>query len=216
MPTLEPRKIPRQSRSKVTVQAILDACSENLGARGYHGLTTQGIAARAGVSVGTLYQYFPNRDAVCGALVVRAMERLLEAMRGAFAHCVTQGLESLPATEHLLLTGLDVMVSERTVFSRLGPEAPHLFTLPAVIDIQAQLIHLSQEIRLSSGDQLDLPMPEADAWIIGHMVSASMLQISLLDAQPDQQRILTREVARLTCRMSLANGADPTASAAAA
>lgn len=69
--------------------------------------------------------------------------------------------------------------------------------------IQAQLIHLSQEIRLSGGDLLDLPMPEADAWIIGHMVSASMLQISLLDAGEDQRRTLTCEVARLTCRMSL-------------
>ena len=112
-------------------------------------------------------------------------------------------LESLEATEHLLLSGLKVLVDERVVFARLGPEAPHLFRLPAVLAIQAQLIHLSQEIRLSSGDRLDLPMPEADAWIIGHMVSASMLQISLLDADEERRRTLTREVARLTCRMSL-------------
>lgn len=205
MSTLEPRKLPRQSRSKATVQAILDACAEHLSQRGYFGLTTHGIASRAGVSVGTLYQYFPNREAVGGALVVRSMERLLEAMRGALADCVERRLESLEATEHLLLSGLKVLVDERVVFARLGPEAPHLFRLPAVLAIQAQLIHLSQEIRLSSGDRLDLPMPEADAWIIGHMVSASMLQISLLQAPDEQRRLLTREVARLICRMAVSN-----------
>jgi AcrR family transcriptional regulator len=216
MSILEPRKLPRQSRSKATVEAILDACAETLSGRGYHGLTTHAIAARAGVSVGTLYQYFPNRDAVAGALVVRAMERLRRAMRGAFAECVQRKLESLEATEHLLMTGLDVLVDERDVFARLGPEAPHLFRLPAVVEIQAQLIHLSQEIRLSGGDRLDLPMPEADAWIIGHMVSASMLQISLLDSGEDQRRILTREVARLTCRMSLGPARAVSRAAAAA
>lgn len=216
MATLEPRKLPRQSRSKATVQAILDACAETVAARGYHALTTHAIAGRAGASVGTLYQYFPNREAVAGALVVRAMERLLEAMRKALAECMERQLDSLAAIEHLLLTGLDVLVCERAVFARLGREAPQLFRLPAVAEIQGRLIHLSQEIRLSGGDRLDLPMPEADAWIIGHMVSASMLQISLLDADDAQRRVLTREVARLTCRMSLAAAPGRSAAHAAA
>jgi hypothetical protein len=59
-------------------------------------------------------------------------------------------------------------------------------------------------------------MPEEDAWIMGHMVSASMLQVSLLDAPDAQRRRLAREIARLTCRMALDNadrrrGGGPTA-----
>jgi AcrR family transcriptional regulator len=185
---------------------MLDACAEEAGRLGYHALTTHRIAARAGVSVGTLYQYFPNRDAVAGALAVRALERLLEAMRRALAECVARGLDGLASTEHLLLTGLGVLVEERPVFARLAPEAPHLFRLPAAADLQQKLIQPSQEIRLSGGDHLDLPMPEADAWIIGHMVSASMLQVSLLDAPDDERRRLTCEIARLTCRMALNSG----------
>jgi AcrR family transcriptional regulator len=216
MSTLQPRKLPRQTRSKATVEAILDACAEGLEQRGYHGLTTHAIATRAGVSVGTLYQYFPNRDAIGGALVLRAMERLLEAMRQALQACVVRGLSGQAATEHLLLSGLQVLVAERSVFSRLGPEAPHLFRLPAALAVQSQLIHLSQEVRLSSGDQLDLPMPEADAWIIGHMVSASMLQISLLEGPEEERRKLTREVARLTCRMALSSVSGVSAAGASA
>lgn len=218
MTTLEPRKLPRQQRSKATVQAILDASAEAIDKHGYHRLRTHALAARAGVSVGTLYQYFPNREAVAGALAVRALERLLEAMRRALAECLARGLEGQAATDHLLLSGLDVLTQERAVFARLAGEAPHLFRLPAARNLQHQLIQLSQEIRLSSGDRLDLPMPEADAWIIGHMVSASMLQISLLDGPPERRRQLTREVARLTCRMALgeaASAATPGRSAAA-
>lgn len=208
MSSLEPRKLPRQSRSKATVQAILDACAEGVDRHGYHGLTTRAIAERAGVSVGTLYQYFPNRDAVAGALAVRALERMLDAMRGARAECVAGGLVGLPAAELLLLTGLDVLVTERAVFARLGTEAPHLFRLSAASDLQHRLITLAQEIGLSGGDRLDLPMPEADAWIIAHMVSASMLQISLRQGPEEERRGLTREVARLTCRMAFGNVAD--------
>jgi AcrR family transcriptional regulator len=198
----EPRKLPRQRRSVATVEAILDACSDHILRTGYYNMTTLAVAQRAGVSVGTLYQYFPNREAVAGALALRAMQRLLDAMRRALAECLERRLEEQPATEHLLMSGLDVLVEERAVFGRLTAQAPELFRLPGVVERQRALIQLSQEIRASSGDRLDLPMPEADAWIIGHMVSASMLQISFLEA-PEQRRLLTSEVARLTCRMSL-------------
>ena len=201
----EPRKLPRQRRSRATVEAILDAASEAVLRHGFTAATTSVIAERAGVSVGTLYQYFPNREAVAAALVLRAMERLLAEMRRALSECVARRLAPQEGTEHLLLAGLDVLVAERAAFGRMGPEAAHLFAAPAVRAIQAQLMELSQEIRRASGDGLDLRLPEADAWIIGHMVSASMFQISLLDV-PDQRRALTREVARLICRMAL--GAD--------
>ncbi|PZQ58257.1 MAG: hypothetical protein DI570_18175 [Phenylobacterium zucineum] len=206
MPASEPRKLPSQRRSRATVEAILDAAAEALLRHGYAGATTSVIAQRAGVSVGTLYQYFPNRDAVGAALVLRAMERIRADMRRAFAECVARRLQGQEGTEHLLLTGLDVLVAERAVFARLGTEAPHLFGNPTVRGIQSELIALSDEIRRASGDGLDLSQPEADAWIIGHMVSASMLQISLLD-DADQRRALTREVARLTCRMALGSDA---------
>ena len=199
---LQPRKLPRQQRAVATVEAILDACSDHIQRAGYSGLTTLAVAQRAGVSVGTLYQYFPNREAVAGALAVRAMQRLLEAMRGALAECLERRLGEQEGLEHLLLSGLAVLVEERAVFARLAVQAPELFRLPAVVEGQKRLIRLAQEIRATGGDRLDLPMPEADAWIIGHMVSASMLRISLLD-DPERRRALTAEVARLTCRMAV-------------
>jgi len=211
----EPRKYPRQRRSRATVEAILDAASDAVLRHGFAAATTSVIAERAGVSVGTLYQYFSNREAVAAALVLRAMERLLAEMRRALSECFARRLSGHEGTEHLLLAGLDVLVAERAVFGRMGPEAAYLFAAPAVRDIQAQLIEMSQEIRRASNDGLDLKLPEADAWIIGHMVSASMFQISLLDGE-EERRALTREVARLICRMALGADAEPKARPAAA
>jgi AcrR family transcriptional regulator len=82
---LKPRKLPVQARSKMTVEAILDAAALVFAERGFNGGTTNHIAERAGVSIGSLYQYFPNKDAIMMGLMERhlAEERihLAEQMR---------------------------------------------------------------------------------------------------------------------------------------
>jgi len=65
---LRPRKQPRQARSRDTVAAILRAAAQVFAARGYAAATTNHIAARAGVSIGSLYEYFPSKDALLVAL----------------------------------------------------------------------------------------------------------------------------------------------------
>lgn len=67
--TLKPRKRPRQERSRATVEALLEAAAHVFERHGYAAGTTNRIAERAGVSIGSLYQYFPNKDAILVALV---------------------------------------------------------------------------------------------------------------------------------------------------
>src|ERR1700704_3271428 len=68
-PRTTPRKRPRQHRSKATVDAILEATARVLIKHGFDGLTTNAAAAAAGVSIGSLYQYFPNKEALVAALL---------------------------------------------------------------------------------------------------------------------------------------------------
>jgi AcrR family transcriptional regulator len=68
---LAPRKLPKQPRSAATVDAILEAAAQVFERHGYAAGTTNRIAERAGVSIGSLYQYFPNKDAILVALVRR-------------------------------------------------------------------------------------------------------------------------------------------------
>jgi len=91
----QPRRIPRQARSRALVEAILEATARVLTERGYAGTNTNLVAERAGVSVGSVYQYFPNKDSLLTALHERhaaemqaAMETVLEAAqdRGLHGH----------------------------------------------------------------------------------------------------------------------------------
>ena len=73
---LKPRKTPAQSRSRVTVEAIYEATIQVLLRDGMNDLTTTRVAERAGVSVGTMYQYFPNKQALVYALNARYLDAL--------------------------------------------------------------------------------------------------------------------------------------------
>ena len=73
-PPLKPRKSPAQERSRATVEAILQAATYILRRRGYAALTTNAIAERAGVNIASLYQYFPNKEAVFVELCRRHAE----------------------------------------------------------------------------------------------------------------------------------------------
>jgi AcrR family transcriptional regulator len=78
---LEPRKKPIQSRSTATVNAILDATIQVLLRVGKERLTTTRVALRAGVSVGTLYQYFPNKSALLQAVLKRHLDEVTTAVQ---------------------------------------------------------------------------------------------------------------------------------------
>jgi AcrR family transcriptional regulator len=67
-PLATPRKRPKQERSQATVEAILTATTRILTEKGYDQLTTNRVAELAGVSIGSLYQYFPNKEALIFAL----------------------------------------------------------------------------------------------------------------------------------------------------
>jgi len=68
---LIPLREPRQKRSRITCDAILEAATQLLIERGYAATTTNHIAKRAGISIGSLYQYFPNKEAIAVALLQR-------------------------------------------------------------------------------------------------------------------------------------------------
>jgi len=67
-PSTPSRRTPRQIRSRAIVEAIVQAGRELLTREGPKSLTTNRIAERAGVSIGSLYRYFPNKDAVLAAI----------------------------------------------------------------------------------------------------------------------------------------------------
>lgn len=96
-PRLSPRKTPLQGRSAATVATILEAAARVLERHGLEGFNTNAVAERAGVSIGSLYQYFPSKDAVMAALIRADAANLLAAMEAAAAGPATSLEETVAA-----------------------------------------------------------------------------------------------------------------------
>lgn len=92
----EIRRVPTQERSRKRLEAILDAAAELFADIGYDATTTEAIAAKAGTSIGSVYQFFPDKRALYRALAERCLER---ARAGMTALMSASGAGTRPWTE---------------------------------------------------------------------------------------------------------------------
>jgi len=79
------RRVPVQGRSVARVQRMLDACAELIDEIGYEALTTTLLAERAGVAIGSVYQFFPDKRAIVQALTLRNFDAYLQRLSARFA-----------------------------------------------------------------------------------------------------------------------------------
>jgi AcrR family transcriptional regulator len=89
---MAPRKAPSQGRAEATVESILAAAAQILTGEGWEAVNTNRVAAEAGVSIGSLYQYFPGRDAILAELGRRHAFQVVEVTRDALERTKNQPL----------------------------------------------------------------------------------------------------------------------------
>jgi AcrR family transcriptional regulator len=87
-----PRKSASQKRSRLTVGAILEATARILVREGFDKASTNRIAGMAGVSVGSLYQYFPSKEAIVAALIDRHNQEVMREVQGELAEAVNYSM----------------------------------------------------------------------------------------------------------------------------
>lgn len=121
---VNPRKIPAQARSRATVDAIIQAATYILIRVGWEGLTTNAIAERAGVNIGSLYQFFPNKEAVIAELQRRhAVATRTDLLK------VLEVLPQQPSLRDALTLIVEMIVNEHRVAPALHKaiheELPH-------------------------------------------------------------------------------------------
>lgn len=93
--TLAPRKSPRQARAMATQDAIVEAAAHIIAKGGLAAFNTNAVAERAGVSIGSLYQYFPNKDALMVALIERSQRQQLARVKAAVDMAGDADLDSI-------------------------------------------------------------------------------------------------------------------------
>jgi len=169
LPTLKPRKAPRQPRSEQTVAALLEAAAQVLEQHGLEGFNTNAIAQRAGVGIGSLYQYFPGKDALTLALMRRDDERFDEEASMALAE--PTGLDALKSfvgacvRQQLLRPNLARLLDIEQARPELRKEAKDTATLHAILRAILERGDLPRQARpdIAVGDLLAIIQGLTDA-----------------------------------------------------
>jgi AcrR family transcriptional regulator len=195
VPELKPRKLPRQARSQATVEAILEASARILGETGYAGLSTNGIARRAGVSIGSLYEFFPNRDAILLALTQQRLAALERDVRAGVERALAR--RGAGAVEGLIRAIVEAVAADRALYRVLLREAPFLRKRPEIERAMAALLELARV----GAARAPVRISGAASWLIGRMLANAVLEIAFLDAGTRRREELIRELVRLTTRM---------------
>ena len=121
-PLSAPRKIASQKRSRFTVDALLDATTRILIKDGFDRASTNKIAATAGVSVGSLYQYFPSKDALVAAVVERHAQALSRVTHAALLEVAAMPLKV--GVRALVVAAIDAHRLDPLLHRVLAEEVP--------------------------------------------------------------------------------------------
>ena len=197
---LKPRKRPTQARSRATVEAILVAAAQVLRRRGYAGATTDRIAERAGVSVGSLYQYFPNKDSILVALA----EQHIDAGFALVRELLVEALREAPPLELLLRRFVIAMVAlhehEPEIHRVLFEEAP----LPPSVrrGLRERENEFATEVcaLLEAHPSVRMQQPRVTAYVLVHTVDALVHNFILHPPDDIEAGQLTEEVVRMLLR----------------
>lgn len=100
-------RVPQRERGRRRVAALLEAAASLFAEKGYEAVTMTEVAARAGAPIGSLYQFFPSKDALADALLERFGTRLREALEAIAARASTQTVPELADALLSLLAGFE-------------------------------------------------------------------------------------------------------------
>ena len=201
VPDLTQRKHPRQARAQATIEAILEATAQLLVQEGVEAASTNRIAEKAGVSVGSLYQYFPSKEAVLFALVDRHVQRMQRMLEEKAADLVAAPIEE------------GVLAYVRAMFEvhRLAPKLHRVFfeELPKLAGrevFQRWSDDAEGVVRTYLEHHRDRLVPkdlDMAAFLLVNTVEAVTYKVSLLRPRYLERQALAEEVSALVLRYLL-------------
>jgi AcrR family transcriptional regulator len=193
---VNPRKAPRQARAKDTVDAIVEATIQVLLEETYGRFTTVRVAERAGVSIGTLYQYYPNKAALAVAVIDRCCEEFLTAFESALDNRRCASLDDC----------IRALIDMAFVSHHLPPDrhrcvlelAPRLGVADRT-EVVGQMAAKAVESALRR--HTDEIAPEIDLATAANMIETTLEALAhravLVDSAQEQNEALARETRRL-------------------
>jgi len=180
------RKTPSQTRALRTVDTLFEAATRILASEGEAGFTTNRIAERAGFSIGTLYQYFPSKEAIVVALVRRHRDRVLRELDVMLDRCVAGDYGVEDALRMYLRHIVDAFgrgQKAQRLLARLGWQLDAPAAIVAAMDDGAERIRSA----LARINDPELPVPDEPTLymltraVIGAVRAAAVEESAMLD-----------------------------------
>jgi AcrR family transcriptional regulator len=195
---VDPRKSAKQDRSRFTIDAILEATARIVGQVGLDRATTNRIAELAGVSIGSLYQYFPGKEALLAALIEREAQHDLAAMRDEFVACA-----SLPLRDAIART-TETLVARHArdpaLYRWMLTYVPALGRHPKIRAIAAEGRAILRDFLGTKRAELaDGVEPALAAMILGSAVEAAVHAAIFERPETLADGTLARELSALAC-----------------
>jgi AcrR family transcriptional regulator len=199
MHTKTARKKPQQARSKVTVTAVLDATIRILDREGPDAATTTRIAEVAGISIGTLYQYFSHRDAILDALQDREFERAMDLMQRVLGAAGAKGPARAIAREVIL--GLVALYADAPGLHRvLALEGLRVASADRVHAFDMRVIAVVRNFLAASSLPIRRKNLDAAAFVVVQSVRASLLAHMLESHAGVDEAALAEELTDMVLR----------------
>jgi AcrR family transcriptional regulator len=187
---LLPRKQPRQARSAATVDIILEAATRVLSERSLAGFNTNRIAEVAGVSVGSVYQYFPNKASLVTALIERAQSALAEAIETSAEKTRGQALSAV--LYGMIDVAIDHQFGNRILAAALDHEEQRLPLDHVLSAAQVRIINAVHQALSSTIELRTRPLPDsaaADCLTIAKAMIETEANVPVPDVLGLRQRI---------------------------
>jgi AcrR family transcriptional regulator len=194
----KPRKLPQQERSRETVEAILIATTHILIKEGYAAANTNKIAERAGVSIGSLYQYFPTKEAIVAALI----ERHAQSMVGLIEAKLKSVSDAPP--EIALPELVKVCISAHTINPQLHKvlieQVPRIGQLERVTEVEKQVTLLIRSYIEDKQGQIQPQNIDLAAFILAHTLETLIHAAVLKEPEVSVSQEFTQEVTVILLR----------------
>ena len=199
------RRLPQQARAQHKVGLILEATQRLLEQRDIAALTTNAIAETAGISIGTLYQYFGDKEAILQALIEREL--------GGLSARVVKGLQDPPPqvsgarVAQLVRAVLDTYGGRRRVHRMLMEHALSVGRAGRLNPLYAQLVEIFAAQGVVGAGHKAARLSPTDAFVLTHAV-AGVLRACVATDRPPPREPLEEALTRLVLRF-VASGAAP-------
>ena len=190
-----PRRTPSQRRARDTVEVILQATARVLLKEGFDACTTNRVAKAAGVSIGSLYQYFPDKQALVLAVMERHLGQMQEALAARLGELAKADLET--AVREMVRAMLEVNRIQPRLHRVLLEQVPRIGALKRIHELHAQYEPLVTAWLEAHRDQLGVPSPSIAAFVLIAAVEGVLTRVLIDRTSWIEQGVLEAQLSRL-------------------